>query len=64
MKSRCFTQVPEYELVKQAAGGLYYSVRKKLDTQYLRDMTQLANRVRQVERLKDEKAKSSKYNKK
>ena len=46
-----FTQVHEHELVEMAAGGLDYSIRKKLDTQYLRDMTQLADRVRQVERL-------------
>ena len=38
LKARCFTQVPEHELVKMAAGGLDYSIRKKLDTQYLRDM--------------------------
>jgi len=31
--------------VEMAAGGLDYSVRKKLDTQYLRDMAQLADRV-------------------
>lgn len=38
MKSRCFPQVPEHELVKLATGGLDYSIRKKLDTCYLRDM--------------------------
>ncbi|PNY08032.1 hypothetical protein L195_g004542 [Trifolium pratense] len=47
--ARCFTQVPEHELVEMAAGGLDYSIRKKLDTQYLRDMSQLADRVRQIE---------------
>jgi hypothetical protein len=61
LKDICFTQVPEHELVKMAAGGLDYSIRNKLDTQYLRDMTQLADRVRQVERLKAEKARASKY---
>ncbi|PNX59109.1 hypothetical protein L195_g051249, partial [Trifolium pratense] len=60
LKARCFTQVPEHELVEMAAGGLDYSIRKKLDTQHLRDMAQLADRVRQVERLKAEKARSSK----
>ena len=59
-KARCFTQVPEHELVEMAAGGLDYSIRKKLDTQYLRDMAQLADRVRQVERIKIEKAKATK----
>ena len=58
LKARCFTSVPEYELVEMAAGGLDYSVRKKLDTQYLRDMAQLADRVRQVERLKAEKTRT------
>ncbi|XP_050919575.1 uncharacterized protein LOC127137133 [Lathyrus oleraceus] len=46
LKARCFTQVPEHELVEMADGGLDYSIRKKLDTQYLRDMAQLADRVR------------------
>jgi len=45
LKARCFTQVPEHELVKMAAGGLDYSIRKKLDTQHLRDKAQLADRV-------------------
>lgn len=48
LKVRCFTQVPEHELVGMAAGGLDYSITKKLDTQHLRDMAQLADRVRQV----------------
>lgn len=47
-----------------AAGGLDYSIRKKLDTQYLRHMIQLVDRVLQVERLKVEKAKTNKYHKK
>ncbi|XP_058759609.1 uncharacterized protein LOC131632905 [Vicia villosa] len=64
LKARCFTVVPEHELVKMAAGGLDYSIRKKLDTQYLRDMAQLAYRVRQVERLKAEKARANKSYKK
>jgi hypothetical protein len=61
LKARCFTQVPEHELVKMAAGGLNYSIRKKLDTQHLRDMAQLADRVRHVERLKAEKARTQKH---
>jgi hypothetical protein len=64
LKSRCFTVVPEHELVEMAAGGLDYSIRKKLDTQYLRDMAQLADKVRQVERLKAEKARANKNYKK
>ncbi|KAK2444838.1 hypothetical protein QL285_015833 [Trifolium repens] len=64
LKARCFTQVPEHELVEMAAGGLEYSIRKKLDTQHLRDMAQLADRVRQVERLRAEKVRNSKFHKK
>jgi hypothetical protein len=45
LKAKCFTQVSEHELVEMAASGLDYSIRKKLDTQHLRDMAQLANRV-------------------
>lgn len=37
LKARCFTQVPEHGLVEMVVGGLNYSIRKKLDTQYLRD---------------------------
>jgi len=51
LKARCFTQVHEHVLVKMAAGGLDYFIRKKLDTKHLGDMTQLFHRVRQVERL-------------
>lgn len=57
LKIRSFTQVPEHELVEMAARGLDYSIRKKLDIQYLRDMAQLADKVRQVERLKVKKSK-------
>jgi len=32
LKARCFTPVPEHELVEMAVGGLDYSIRKKLDT--------------------------------
>jgi len=59
----CFTQVPEHELVKMTASDLDYSIRKKLDTQYLRDMTQLVDRVWQVERLKAKKARTHKFRK-
>lgn len=37
--------------------GLDYSIRKKLDSQYLKDMIQLVDRVRQVKHLREEKAK-------
>lgn len=43
---------------------LDYSIRNKLDTQYLRDMTRLDDRVRQVKRLKADKPVTSKYCKK
>lgn len=56
LKTRCFTQVPEHELMEMVTEGLDYSIKKKLDTQYLRDMTQLVDRVPQVEKLKVEKA--------
>ena len=64
LKTRCFIQVAEHKLVEMEVRGLDYSIRKKLDTQYLRDMAQLADRVWQVEHLKAEKARSNKFNKK
>lgn len=64
LKARCFTEVLEHELVEMTAGSLNYSIRKKLDTQYLRDMAQLTDRVWQVECLKAEKAKANKNNRK
>lgn len=64
LKERYFTQVAEHELVELTTGGLDYSIRKKLDTQYLRDMAQLADRVQQVERLKAKKDRTSKFSKK
>ena len=64
LKERCFTQVPEHELVEMAARGLDFSIRKKLDPQYLRDMAQLADRVRQVEGLKIEKVRANKNHRK
>jgi len=53
--------VSEHKLVKMAVDGLDYSIRKKLNTQYLRDMAQMADRVRLVERLKAEKARTHKF---
>lgn len=64
LKAWCFTKVPEHKLVKIVARGLDYSIRKKLDTQYLRDMAQLDDRVRRIERLKAEKTKIGRYHKK
>lgn len=60
MKSRYFTQVLEHELIEMVVGGLDYSITKKLDTQYLRYMAQLVDKVRQVQYLKDEKARLEK----
>jgi len=64
LKARCFTQVPEHELVEMVAASLDYSIRKELDTQHMSNMAQLVDRVRQVERLKAEKARTHKYHKK
>ena len=62
MKAKCFTQIPEHELVQMVAAGLDYSIRKKLINQQLRDMAQLADRVRQIEQLQSEKDKIRKSN--
>src|ERR1051325_8938993 len=45
LKARCFTQVSKHELVQMAAGGLDYSIRKKIDPTSIKSMSQLADRV-------------------
>lgn len=64
MKSRCFIHVHKHELVELAVEGLDYSIIKKVDTQYLRGMDQLVDKVWQVACLKAEKVRSNKYHKK
>lgn len=64
LKEWCFTEVHEHELVEMGAGGLDYSIGKKLDTQHLRDMAQLVDRVQHVEHLNAEKPRASKNNRK
>ena len=60
LKARYFTQVPEHELVQMAAGGLDYFIRKKIDPTFIKSMSQLANRVRHLERLRLEKVRHTK----
>ncbi|XP_050897061.1 uncharacterized protein LOC127103864 [Lathyrus oleraceus] len=60
LKARCFTQVPEHELVQMAARGLDYSIRKKIDPTFMKSMSQLAGRVRHLERLRLEKVRHNK----
>ncbi|XP_050875708.1 uncharacterized protein LOC127079357 [Lathyrus oleraceus] len=63
LKARCFTQVPERELVQMAAGGLDYSIRKKIDPTFLKSMSQQADRVRHLERLRLEKVRHNRAKK-
>ncbi|XP_050877863.1 uncharacterized protein LOC127081677 [Lathyrus oleraceus] len=63
LKARCFTQVPEHELVQIAAGGLDYSIRKKIDPTFVKSMSQLADRVRHLEQLRLEKIRHNKSKK-
>lgn len=60
LKARCFTQVPEHELVQMEAGGLDYSIRKKIDPTYVKSMSQLADRVRHLEHIRLEKVRHTK----
>lgn len=46
-----------------AAGGLDYSIRKKVDPTYVKSMSQLADRVRHLERLRLEKVRYAKAKK-
>uniref|UniRef100_A0A151UFP1 Retrotransposable element Tf2 n=2 Tax=Cajanus cajan TaxID=3821 RepID=A0A151UFP1_CAJCA len=61
LKSRCYTNIPEHELVKIAATGLDFLIRKKLVNEQLRDMAQLAEKVRRIEQIKLEKERLRKF---
>nr|KYP38587.1 hypothetical protein KK1_040155 [Cajanus cajan] len=63
LKSRCYTNIPEHELVKIAATGLDFSIRKKLVNEQLRDMAQLAEKVRRIEQIRAEKERLRKFDK-
>ncbi|XP_050895248.1 uncharacterized protein LOC127101856 [Lathyrus oleraceus] len=63
LKARCFTQVPEHELVQMTAGGLDYSIRKKIHPTFVKSMSQLDDRVRHLERLRLEKVRHNKAKK-
>ncbi|XP_050893866.1 uncharacterized protein LOC127100657 [Lathyrus oleraceus] len=63
LRARCFTQVPEHELVQMAVGGLDYSIRKKIDPTFVKSMSQLVDRVRHLERLRLEKVRHNKAKK-
>ena len=49
MKSWCYTQIHEHELVRSVVVGLDFSIHKKLVNQQVRDMAQLADRIRRIE---------------
>uniref|UniRef100_A0A151UHK3 Retrotransposon gag domain-containing protein n=1 Tax=Cajanus cajan TaxID=3821 RepID=A0A151UHK3_CAJCA len=63
LMSRCYTNIPEHELVKIAATGLDSSIRKKLVNEKLRDMAQLAEKVRRIEQIRAEKERLRKFDK-
>ncbi|XP_016173120.1 uncharacterized protein LOC107615583 [Arachis ipaensis] len=52
MRNKCFTPIPKTEVVKMATNGLEFGVRKKLVNQHTLDLSQLAERVRQIEQIK------------
>ena len=60
LKARCFTQVPESELVQMAAGGLDYSIRKKIDPTFVKSMLLLVDWVWHLERLRLENVRHTK----
>ena len=45
MKSWCYSQIQEHELVRMATTSLDFSIWKKLVNQQVRDMKQLTNKI-------------------
>ena len=63
MKSWCYTQIPKHEFIRMTIVGLDFSIWKKLVNEQVRDMAQLADRVRRIEQIKYEKEKNNKIDK-
>ena len=53
----------EHELVRMAIAGLDFSIRKKLANQQVRDMTQLADRIRRTNQINYDKERNKRYDK-
>lgn len=45
LKARCFTQIPEHELVRIATTGPKFLIRKEIVNQQLKDLVQLGEKV-------------------
>jgi hypothetical protein len=60
MKARYVTMIAEYEFVLMATPCLNYAVKKKMVSQQLRDISQLAYTSRKIEKLNLEKEKFKK----
>ncbi|XP_016185753.1 uncharacterized protein LOC107627433 [Arachis ipaensis] len=56
-RNRCYVSVPESEIVKIAIKGLGLYMHRKLLNMHIPDLIYLAERVRQVEKIKEEKKK-------
>ena len=53
-RNHCYTLVPKVKVVKMAINGLDYAVRKKLVNKQFLDLSQLDDKVRQVDELRRE----------
>lgn len=60
MKARCMMMIPKYELVQMTTVGLNYVVQNKMASQQLRDVPQMTDRARLIEKLNLEKEKLKK----
>lgn len=63
LKARCFTQIPEHELVRIATIGPEFLIRKEIVNQQLKDLVQLGEKVWRTEQLKFEKERNKKFEK-
>lgn len=63
MKARYYTQIHEPELVRMEAADLNFFIHEKIVNEHLSDMSQLAEKVRQIEQIKFEKERNCKFDK-
>lgn len=61
LKARCFTQIPEHELVRMAIAGIKFLIRKWLLYQQIKDIAQLADKIQRIEKSKFEKERNKKF---
>ena len=63
MKFQCYTKIPKHVLVRMATASLDFSIRKKSINLQVKDLAQLTNTVRRIQKIKYEKERNKIFDK-